>query len=368
MKVLIFVITAVFMSVSNAVAEPSKHVLMVLSSHGQQQGEERPGYEFDEFAKAYLVFKQHGITVDIASPKGGVLVADEYDPKKPFNAQVIADDHAMAKLNSSLPLHTLSAAHYDGVFVVGGKGAMFDFPNNKALQTLITDIYQQQGSVAAVCHGPAALVNVRLNDGSYLIANKAINGFTNEEERMFGKKWMKEFDFLLEDKLIERGGKFQSSGFMLAHVAVDGRLITGQNPSSTVGVALELVKSLGVEVQPVEQYTDDKTMGLVAKLLNGEYKAIQPLITHAEAYNIKLVGMYGYYYMMKSDTAQDYRNALMLMNVAKEAINSPNLEMQIAKAHQALGDSQSAALVLHEILADQPAFKAASDMLVTLTQ
>jgi len=195
-----------------------------------------------------------------------------------------------------------------------------------------------------------------------------VNAFTNEEELMFSKKWAKEFDFLLEDKLIERGGKFQASDIMLDHVAVDGRLITGQNPSSTVSVALELVKSMGVELVPVEQYTDDKTLALVAQLLDGNFKAIQPLISNADEYHIELVGMYGYYYMMKSDSEQDYKNALLLMNVAQDAINNPNLDMQIAKAHHALGDTQSAALVLNEILAEQPEFAAATTMLATLTQ
>ena len=115
----------------------------------------------------------------------------------------------MAKLNNTLATNAVNANAYDAVFVVGGKGAMFDLPNDTALQSVIAQIYQQEGSVAAVCHGPAALVNVKLKDGSYLVANKAINGFTNQEEKLFGQKWINDFEFMLEDKLNERGAVFQ---------------------------------------------------------------------------------------------------------------------------------------------------------------
>lgn len=127
---------------------------MVLSGYGQQQGQQAPGYEFDEFAKAYLVFKAHGITVDIASPQGGAVEADKYDPAKPYNQQVLHDPVIMAQLTNTLATAQLDAADYNGVFIVGGKGAMFDLPKDTALQQLIAAIYQQQGSVAAVCHGP----------------------------------------------------------------------------------------------------------------------------------------------------------------------------------------------------------------------
>ena len=223
-------------------SDQQKRVLMVVSGYGENQGQDKPGYEFDEFSKAYAVFKANNIAVDIASPKGGAVVADKYDPEKSYNVSVLADKAIMAKLDNTLKTSALKASDYDGVFVVGGKGAMFDLPKDTALQGLIADIYQQQGVVAAVCHGPAALIDVKLSDGSYLVADKAVNGFTNAEEKLFGKKWLNDYEFLLEDKLIERGAKFQSSNIMLPHLATDERLITGQNPTSTVDVAVALVK------------------------------------------------------------------------------------------------------------------------------
>lgn len=346
-------------------AQANPKILMVLSGNGEQQGQTKPGYEFDEFAKAYLVFQHNGIAVDIASPQGGEVEADQYDPSKPYNAQILANTDIMAKLTHTLPFSQLSATDYDGVFVVGGKGAMFDLPTNTHLQTLIAEIYEQQGVVAAVCHGPAALVNVKLSDGQYLVAGKMVNGFTNQEEQLFGKKWINSFDFLLEDKLIARGGQFQSSDIMLSHVAIDEHLITGQNPSSTVAVATALVSELGRTPKPMPAYQDDRTLAFVAHILAGE--AVDLKGAHPNV-NMPLVGMYGYYYHMTATSADELNHALQLMQMAREEINNPRLDLQIAKTYQQLGNTTAATNVLEAILEHKPDFQPASDMLKTLTQ
>jgi putative intracellular protease/amidase len=344
----------------------SKKVLMVVSGYGQQQGEKTPGYEFDEFSKAYLVFKANGLAVDVASPKGGKVEADKYDAKAQYNAKVLADSAIMSKLHNTLAMQTLEAKNYAAVFVVGGKGAMFDLPKDKALQRLIADIYQQQGSVAAVCHGPAALVDVKLNDGSYLVANKAINGFTNTEEQLFGQKWLAKFDFKLEDKLIERGGKFQASDIMLSHVAVDGRLITGQNPTSTTGVATALVASLGMEPVQLAPSRDDKTLAQVAKLLAGDDSVIANLQANEQDYHLALVGMYGFYYLKIAQSTEQTEHALNLMMVAKPAIKSPMLDLKIASAQQKLGRNALAKETINALLETKPDYQPALEMLKTL--
>mgnify|MGYP000279352571 FL=1 len=344
----------------------SKKVLMVVSGYGQQQGEKTPGYEFDEFSKAYLVFKANGLAVDVASPKGGKVEADKYDAKAQYNAKVLADNAIMSKLHNTLAMQSLEAKNYAAVFVVGGKGAMFDLPKDKALQRLIADIYQQQGSVAAVCHGPAALVDVKLNDGSYLVANKAINGFTNTEEQLFGQKWLAKFDFKLEDKLIERGGKFQASDIMLSHVAVDGRLITGQNPTSTTGVATALVASLGMEPVQLAPSQDDKTLAQVAKLLAGDDSVIANLQANEQDYHLALVGMYGFYYLKIAQSTEQTEHALNLMMVAKPAIKSPMLDLKIASAQQKLGRNALAKETINALLETKPDYQPALEMLKTL--
>ncbi|KGJ88131.1 type 1 glutamine amidotransferase domain-containing protein [Thalassotalea sp. ND16A] len=347
-------------------SEVNKKIVMVVSGYGQQQGAITPGYEFDEFSKAYSVFNANGIAVDIASPNGGKVEADKYDADKPYNARVLTDQAIMAKLGNTIATDKLDANAYDAIFIVGGKGAMFDLPKDQALQTVIAKIYQQQGAVAAVCHGPAALVDVKLNDGSYLVANKAINGFTNKEEHLFGQKWLNKFEFMLEDKLTERGAKFQSSEIMLSHVAVDGRLITGQNPTSTVDVATELVKSLGLTPVTTERDIEDKTMAVVADFLAGDKMAATRLAANQEQYHIALVGMYGFYYLKTAQTDEHFENALTLMQVAQKAIHNPMLDLQIAKAQHKLGQEKQAKITLNQLLATKPDYKPALDMLKTL--
>lgn len=356
-----FLISGVALSAENK-------ILMVVSGYGQDKGEKAPGYEFDEFSKAWLVFHEHGISVDVASPKGGKVEADKYDPTSAYNAKVLANNSVMAQLDNTLKTSEVQASDYDAVFVVGGKGAMFDLPKDTALQSFIADVYQQQGVVAAVCHGPAALVDVKLADGSYLVANKAVNAFTNKEENLFASKWLPDFPFMLEDKLVQRGGEFQSSDIMLNHVVKDERLITGQNPSSTVAVAMELVKSLGVEPQPLPAYKDDKTLALVAQVLEGDSKATDELNSHKQDYNIQLVGMYGYFYLNVAKSSTDFQNALTLMTLAQDTINSPRLDMQIAKTQQKLGDAKAAVQTLNDILADKPDFEPAKEMLASLSE
>jgi len=344
----------------------NKKILMVVSAYGQEQGEARPGYEFDEFSKAYLVFKANGIKVDVASPKGGSVEADKYDASASYNAKVLADEAIMAKLNNTLVTSELNASNYAAVFIVGGKGAMFDLPKDKALQSLIADIYQQNGSVAAVCHGPAALVDVKLPDGSYLVADKAINGFTNTEEQLFGQKWLAKFDFKLEDKLIERGGKFQASDIMLSHVAIDGRLITGQNPTSTTEVASALVKSMGYQPVEIELSKDDRTLALVAKLLAGDKSVLVSFKESEQDYHLALVGMYGFYYLKIAESDVQIEQALSLMLAAKSAIKNPMLDIKIASAQQKLGQRNIAKNTLAQLLLDMPDYQPALDMMETL--
>lgn len=357
----------VITSVSTSAKAVSKKVVMVVSSYGQERGETKPGYEFDEFSKAYTVFKSNGISVDVASPTGGVVEADEYDPKKLYNATVLADTAIMEKLNNTIATAELDASAYDGIFIVGGKGAMFDLPKDESLKSLIANIYQKQGSVAAVCHGPAALVDVKLKDGSYLVANKAINGFTNQEEKLFGKKWINDFEFMLEDKLVERGGKFQSSDIMLSHVAVDERLITGQNPTSTTDVATELVKSMGLTPVAAKQEKEEKTLGLIAQFLDGEKSVIESLASNQTQYQMPLIGMYGYYYLNVAESDKQLENALALMSVAKEAINNPTLDMKIAATQHKLGRDHDAKKTLDQLLASKPDHQGALDMMKTLS-
>lgn len=201
------------------------------------------GYELSEVAEAYKVFTESGFKVDFMSPLGGETYAEPEAKLKPVNKEFLANPENVRKLKNSLAPADVKAADYQAIYFAGGK-TMWDFPDNKALAKLTAEIYENNGTVGAVCHGPAALVNVKLSDGSSLIEGKQISSFTDMEEKLFSKT-AKFLPFMLQEKLTSLGADFKEAPAMLDQAVVDERLVTGQNPNSTYSVAEEMVKLLG---------------------------------------------------------------------------------------------------------------------------
>lgn len=348
-----------------ALAKEPPKVLMVVSGEGRDEGKTRPGFEMDEFSQAYLIFRQNGLRVDVASPRGGAVVADKYNAKEAFNAQVLADADAMRLLAQSRSTATLEADDYAAVYVVGGKGAMFDLPRDTALKTLLADVYERGGVVAAVCHGPAALSGVRLDDGSLLVAGKAMTGFTNEEETVFGKRWAKEFAFLLEDRMREEGARWQEAALMMPKVVVDGRLVTGQNPYSTPGVADAIVRGLGLTPVARTPWRDEATMALVADFLSGQQAAARAALAgKRDAYHVELIGLLGYYQLQAAASDAAVRDALGIMQLAEPYMAEPQLQLGIAEAQWRLGQVAQARATAERILAAHPDLKDAATQLL----
>lgn len=217
----------------------SKKVLMVVTNHDKINEDTPTGIWLSEFAEAYNEFQKHGFDVTVASPAGGESPVDpnsvsDDEPKENLDAKPL--------LENTTPIDSLNAEDFDAVFLPGGHGTMFDFPDNEKLQNIIKSIYEAKKPVAAVCHGPAGLVNVKLSDGQYIVEGKRINAFTDAEEA--DTTLDQHMPFLLESKLRERGAHFYSAPNWGEHVESDGILITGQNPQSTVAVAKEFIRTL----------------------------------------------------------------------------------------------------------------------------
>jgi len=333
----------------------SDTVLIVVSGEGRDHGKTRPGFEMDEFAQAYLIFRDNGLAVQVASPRGGPVEADKFDPKEPFNARVLADPAATALLADTRATATLRAADYAAVYVVGGKGAMFDLPADAALRTVLGTLHDQGGVVAAVCHGPAALVDVRLADGSLLVAGRRMTGFTNAEEGVFGKRWAKEFPFLLETALRERGARWEQAPLMMPKLVVDGRLITGQNPYSTPAVAEAIVRATGRTPVARTPWRDEASMTLVQRLLDGEADAVKrELASNRIGYHDQLIGVLGYYQLQAAQDDAAVRDALAIMQLAAPYMSEPQLPLGIAQAHWRLGEVEQARSVLGKLLETHP--------------
>jgi putative intracellular protease/amidase len=218
-------------------------VLFVLTSHDTlgNTGKET-GFYLPEVTHPYDVFEQAGIEVDFVSPKGGKAPMIGIDLQDPLNQAFLDDPKKVAQVENTLMPSEVDLTRYEAIFYAGGHGTMWDFPDHEQLAQLSATLYERGGVVGAVCHGPAGLVNIKLSDGSHLVAGKQVAAFTNEEETAV------ELDavvpFLLASTLTERGASHTKAANFQAHVVVSERLVTGQNPASAAGVAQQMVNLL----------------------------------------------------------------------------------------------------------------------------
>jgi len=224
-------------------AEPSR-ILMVVTSHDRIDDTHPTGLWLEEFAIPYEIFTAAGHEVAVASTKGGTT---PIDPRSLADREKFAPE-TLAALQSTDALASMNLSGYDAVFFPGGHGTMYDLPADINVAKAVTHFLEGQQPIALVCHGPAALVGATLADGTPAASGRKVTGFTNDEEKAV------ELDdvmpFLLETKLREQGATFIGASNFVAHVVVDGNLITGQNPASSADAAQALLKQLANKAGP----------------------------------------------------------------------------------------------------------------------
>lgn len=221
----------------------TRSILIALTSHRElgDTGRET-GFFVGEAAHPWKVFTDAGYTVDLASVAGGVPPQDGLDADDPIQQEFLADERVAAQLAATPGLADVDPADYDAVFLAGGHGTMWDFPDDTGLAAIARAVYEGGGVVSAVCHGPSGLVNLTLSDGTTLVEGKRVSAFTNEEEAAVGLTDV--VPFLLQTRLEERGAKHSGAANFVVHVVRDGRLVTGQNPASATGVAEAVLEAL----------------------------------------------------------------------------------------------------------------------------
>lgn len=348
-------LAAVFCSFTLAAVQAAPKVLLVVSSEGRDAGKTRPGFELDEFAKAWLTLRANGLEVEVASPAGGAPEPDRHNPADDHIQRLQADTQATAALQRTRRTQDLRAGEHAAVLVIGGKGAMFDLAQDTALQRLLEAHHEGGGVLAAVCHGPAALVALRRADGTALVAGRHVTGFTDEEEAALGKRWAKEFPFALESRLRELGALWQEAPLMMPKVVVDGRLITGQNPFSTVGVAEAVVRALGRAPVALPPFREDASLAVVQRWLAGERAPVRAALRDNPAdYKADLIAMLGYYQFKAATDAEQRRSALLIMELGEPHLPHPRLRLAMAEAHIALGNPAAARTLLNAVLAGKP--------------
>jgi len=356
---------------AEATAAPPK-VLLIVSSEGlnDDSGKPlRPGFEMDEFAQAWLVLRANGLRLEVASPKGGVVIADGYKAEADHIQALKADVQATAALAATRRTQDVVAGEHAAIFIVGGKGAMFDLPRDTELSRLLGVHYEKGGVLAAVCHGPAALTEVKRPDGQALVTGRRMTGFTDEEEGTFGKRWAAEYPFWLERRMREQGAQWEEAPLMEPKLVVDDRLITGQNPFSTTLAAEAVVRALGRVPVARTLLREEASMQIVQWMLAGEQAAATSLLAASPGhYKTDLIAMLGFYQhgAAADDTAR--RRAISVMELAAPHFSNPRFRFELAQAHAAQGNSVRARSLLEQVLNAKPEDAQAKKALAELSR
>lgn len=216
------------------------NILMFVTGADQTQHGKQTGIWLEEFAVPYLLFKEAGYTITVASPQGGAAPIDPGSQKGVAQNGEWAE--ALSRLENTVSAPSLSADNFEAIFFPGGHGTMFDLPGNMDVKRLLQEFDKQNKIIAAVCHGPAAFVGAQKADGTALVKGRTITGFTDAEETAAGM--VEEVPFLLETTLRNEGGQFVTAKEWSSHVEVDGRFVTGQNPASSEATAKAVLNLL----------------------------------------------------------------------------------------------------------------------------
>lgn len=128
--------------------------------------------------------------------------------------------------------------------------AMYDLATDATSIQLLREFHDAGRIIVALCHGSAALVNVKLADGTPLLAGHHVTGFSNLEEEQATSNGIVPpgMPFSLEDALNKASGdKYEkSSEAWSPHVIVDQsrKLLFGQNPNSAHPLGEKLLEVL----------------------------------------------------------------------------------------------------------------------------
>jgi putative intracellular protease/amidase len=234
-------------------ADTQKDVLFVVSSATKMNNGWDTGFWLAELTHAYHELTEAGFQADIASLKGGMPSIDPWsDPRNPAGISTqdlismgfLHMDGPMSKLSQSFKLSEVDLSKYEVIVFAGGNAAMFDMPTDPSVQLAVRTMWEQGGIVATLCHGTAALLNVRLSNGQYLLQGRTVTGFSNAEEQlveqMLGVTGL--MPFWIENEVPSRGGTYTSAAPWTPFATRDGRLVTGQQQYSGRAVARLILK------------------------------------------------------------------------------------------------------------------------------
>jgi putative intracellular protease/amidase len=240
----------------NVTRSTPRKVLMVVANPSVSTTTGWPvGFWASELTHPWYEFREVGYEVTVASPDGGKVEVDALSDPRDSSGYSADDVISMGFLNTpelatmleeTKKLSELELDEFDAIVVCGGQSPMFTFRDNEDLKQAISHFYESERPTAALCHGTAALMDVKLSDGSYLIEGKTMTGFADvEEEDADAAVGQKVMPWHIEDAAKERGANYVQGGLWRAFAVQDGPLITGQQQYSGREVAKLVIEALG---------------------------------------------------------------------------------------------------------------------------
>lgn len=227
----------------------TKRVLLVVTNvdHYEIDPSHPTGLWLSELTHAYDIFAERGFEQTIVSPAGGTSALEPRSLKRPNSdksAKAWREDPArMALLENTASPEQVDSADYDAIYFTGGHAVMFDFPDSTGLQRITREIFERGGIVGAVCHGYCGLVDTTLSDGSYLVADRDLTGFSWREEVL--ARVDKLVPYNIEERIRQRGARYSKALLpFVSNAVVDGNLVTGQNPGSAKATATRVAALL----------------------------------------------------------------------------------------------------------------------------
>ncbi|TCI04928.1 type 1 glutamine amidotransferase domain-containing protein [Corallincola luteus] len=333
MKKSFYSLLALILFTVSFAAYSDTRVALLISGYGNES-DGNISYDLEELAQTYLVLANNGITLDIVSPKGGAVPVHNKKDDLEYIQRFKQQTPALSQLANTLSAKQALTQEYQGLMVIGGDGAMFDLPFDKDTQTLVTQFAHQNKPIAAVCHGPAALLNIKQENGDYFVKGKRVNSFTLKEEHAFSAELLGKFPFMLQTELETRGAIFQSNAPMLPFVAEDGQLITAQNPMSVAKAADALVVKLGLTPKTRTLYRDEATFQLISRArTEGAFIIDIALASAKESYNLNYMALYGFYAYQLADTPEQKLVELEIMARIGKQFSHPKYSLALINAY-----------------------------------
>jgi putative intracellular protease/amidase len=220
--------------------ERSARVLVIVTSSGEIEERPKTGIWFTEFSEPLEVFERAGLSLVVASPRGG---PSPVDPRSyPAREAIAAARDALALLNATERAARYSAAEFDALFLPGGHGPMFDTVTDPAVKRLVRESAEAGKVIGSVCHGPAGLLNVTLGDGRNFLEGKHVTAYSPSEDAT--DPLFPYLPFSLSQEMQRQGASYSDRGSHAEYVVVDGNLVTGQNPQSSIVTANAFVDAL----------------------------------------------------------------------------------------------------------------------------